>query len=473
MARRSLTIRRRILRIAWAAGLALAGASDGTPSAAEAAPAAPPEAAVPAAGALSAEALDELVAPIALYPDELLSIVLAGATEPLQIVQAARFLEAREKNPKLEADPDWDPAVVSLLNYPEVVDKLNADLDWTSRLGDAVSDHQEAVMESVQQVRARAEAAGNLETTEQVVVEQQQDVIVVRSADPEIVYVPSYDPQVIYVPQPAPVVSYAPRPCYWCPAATFGISMATGFAVGMTTAWMFDWHHHAIGWGPGWGGGWGGRDIDIDRNVNIDRGDVHIDNSIHNNNTWKSNKNKNKPGKGQGGQGANRPGGGDRPGMGGGNRPGGGDKPGMGSRPGGGDRPGGGGRPETKPAKRPGSGSATARPSTRPGSGSSGTARPGGQGGKSQSSLGSYQRGRDTVKQSQRGAQSRQHSAGKASGSLDRGGSSARSKSSFGGYQSASRSKASSSRGHASRGGGGGHRGGGGGGGGRGGGGRR
>ena len=211
----------------------------------------------PAADLLSAEQLDELVAPIALYPDELLSIVIAGSTQPIQIVQAARFLDAHKKNPKLEPNADWDPAVLSLLNYPEVVDKLNGDLDWTSRLGDAVNNQQDDVMEAVQQVRARAQAAGNLKSTDQVVVEQQQQVIVVRSADPEVVYVPSYNPQVIYAPSPAPVVTYAPRPCYWCPAATFGISMATGFAMGMTTAWMFDWHHHSIGWGPGWGGGWG------------------------------------------------------------------------------------------------------------------------------------------------------------------------------------------------------------------------
>src|SRR5262245_11032691 len=87
---------------------------------------------------LGADDLAELVGPIALYPDDLVAIVLPASTYPLQVVQAARFLEDRKKNPKLEADKNWDDSIVALLNYPEAVKLMNDDLDWTWKLGDAV-----------------------------------------------------------------------------------------------------------------------------------------------------------------------------------------------------------------------------------------------------------------------------------------------------------------------------------------------
>ena len=112
---------------------------------------------------LSAEQLGELVAPIALYPDDLLAIVLPAASYPIQIVQAARFLEARENDPELKPDEQWDDAIIALLNYPEVIQLLNDDLDWTWRLGQAVLIQEPALIAAVADFRERVRIAGNLD----------------------------------------------------------------------------------------------------------------------------------------------------------------------------------------------------------------------------------------------------------------------------------------------------------------------
>ncbi len=113
---------------------------------------------------LSSVDLEELVGPIALYPDDLLAIVLPAAAYPLQIVDAARFLEALEDDPSLEPDPDWDDSVVALTNYPEVIELLNDDIDWTWRLGEAVVSQQADVVAAIETFRDRAYAAGNLKS---------------------------------------------------------------------------------------------------------------------------------------------------------------------------------------------------------------------------------------------------------------------------------------------------------------------
>src|SRR6185312_8135723 len=115
-------------------------------------------AAAPAATVLGPEELRKLVAPIALYPDELLAVVLPASTNPLQVVQAQRYLDKRKADQKLQPNSEWDPAVLALLNYPEVVSKLNADLDWTESLGNAVIDQQKDVMDMIQQIRAETYA---------------------------------------------------------------------------------------------------------------------------------------------------------------------------------------------------------------------------------------------------------------------------------------------------------------------------
>ena len=188
---------------------------------------------------LSKENLEKLVAPIALYPDDLVAIVLPASTYPIQIVQASRFLEKRKSDPKLEPDKNWDTSVLGLLNYPEVVDKMNADLEWTSELGNAVVNQQEDVMEAIQQFRNRAYAAGNLSSNDKLVIEQKKEIIVIQSASPEVIYVPSYNPTTVVVHQSSPYPYYysAPYPYYYRPAAAFWTGMFVGAAVSYGLSW--------------------------------------------------------------------------------------------------------------------------------------------------------------------------------------------------------------------------------------------
>jgi len=223
------------------------------------------QAAVPA---LSADDLRTLVAPVALYPDELLAIVLPASTNPLQVVQAARFLEKQKADPSLKPDPNWDPAIIALLNYPQVIKQLNDDLDWTEQLGNAVMDQQEDVLNAIQAARADANNAGYLKSNDQQVVVNDNDNITIQSTQPDVVYVPTYDPQTVvtnnYVSYPPPVYS-DPYPAYYAPGATF----FAGAIVGATFAYAFDWDDDDIDIDCCDGG-------DINNDINIDRGDVNI-----------------------------------------------------------------------------------------------------------------------------------------------------------------------------------------------------
>ena len=143
--------------------------------------------------------LDALVGPIALYPDDLVAIILPASTSPLQIVQADRYLDKRKTDPKLPIDANWDDPVKSLLNYPDIVKKMSADLDWTSALGEAVVSDQAAVLEAVQSFRRRAQAAGNLKSDDKQVVTAQKETIIIQPADPQVIYVPQYNPSTVVV----------------------------------------------------------------------------------------------------------------------------------------------------------------------------------------------------------------------------------------------------------------------------------
>src|SRR6185369_17859464 len=134
--------------------------------------------------------LDKLVGPIALYPDDLVAIILPASTNPLQIVQADRFLEKRKKDPKAPIDDSWDDSVKSLVNYPEVIKQMSSDLDWTAALGEAVVADQGAVLDAVQAFRRKAQSAGNLKTDSKQVVEVEKEIIKIVPADPQVVYVP-------------------------------------------------------------------------------------------------------------------------------------------------------------------------------------------------------------------------------------------------------------------------------------------
>ena len=204
--------------------------------------------------AFSQQELDQMLAPIALYPDSLLSQIMMAATYPLEVVEAARWSRA---NPSLNgdqavraADPfNWDPSVKSLLAFPQILYTMDENLAWMQRLGDAFLDQQPQVMDTVQNLRQRAYAAGNLRSTDQIRVEQQGPVFAVEEANPQDVYVPYYDPTVVYGPWrwPAyPPFFWAPWPGYYAsPGYAFawgiGIRVGAGFFFG-----AFDWSHRHV-----------------------------------------------------------------------------------------------------------------------------------------------------------------------------------------------------------------------------------
>jgi uncharacterized membrane protein YgcG len=240
----------------------------------------PPEAAAaPQGPTFKPEEIEQLVAPIALYPDPLLAQVLMACTYPLEVVAAARWQQQNStlKDKALEdalQQQTWDPSVKSLTAFPSVLTMLNEKLDSTQKLGDAFLAQQSDVMDAVQRLRVKAEAAGNLKSNEQqkVTVEQapvnvQQNVTVqgqaappptvikIEPAQPQVVYVPTYNPTVVYGPWPYP--GYPPY--YYYPpgyvATTAVISFGVGLAVGA-----------ALWGGCSWGGYGGHNDVNI--NVN-------------------------------------------------------------------------------------------------------------------------------------------------------------------------------------------------------------
>ena len=191
---------------------------------------------------LSQTELQELVGPIALYPDDLLAIVLPASTYPLQLVQAQRFLEDREEDPSLAPDDAWDDSVIALLNYPEVLELLNADLDWTWRLGEAVVAQQPDVVSAVESFRDRAYAAGNLQSDSHQTVARNDGVIEITPVEDDIIYVPYYEPERVVIHQARPVYHYYPRayPVYYYPYP-IGYAFDNGFFWGVTTAFTVGW----------------------------------------------------------------------------------------------------------------------------------------------------------------------------------------------------------------------------------------
>ncbi len=202
--------------------------------------------------AFSQQELDQMLAPIALYPDPLLSQILMASTYPLEVVEAARWSRT---NPYLKGDDavrsvqemDWDPSVRSLVAFPQIVQMMDEKLDWTERLGDAFLAQQSQVMDTVQGLRQKAYAAGNLRSNDQIRVNPDGQTIVVEPANPEIIYVPYYDPTVVYGPwwwDDYPPVFWAPWPDYY-----FVSGFAWGFGITITTGFFFgecDWHHHRV-----------------------------------------------------------------------------------------------------------------------------------------------------------------------------------------------------------------------------------
>lgn len=217
----------------------------------------PPEQAQPAR--LTPQQLQQLLAPIALFPDALVAQILAASAYPTQIVEAERFLQ---ENPNLkdaalaaEVDKqDWDPSVKALTQFPSVLANLDKDLSWTSTLGDANLNQPADVMDAIQFLRKKAQEAGNLKSTPQQTVSSEGPNITIQPASPEIVYVPEYDPTLIYgYPFPLWPGFY---PWWFVPGPYlyFGVGFAIGpfFGFGWGwPAWGCDWFHRGLIYGGG------------------------------------------------------------------------------------------------------------------------------------------------------------------------------------------------------------------------------
>lgn len=215
-------------------------------------------------GTFNQAQIDQMMAPIALYPDSLLSQVLMASTYPADVADAAKWSKA---NPQQSGDAavravenqPWDPSVKSLVAFPQVLQTMGDKPDWVQNLGDAFLASSKDVLDSAQQLRARARDSGNLKTTEQQTVTVQQEAIIIEPANPQTVYVPLYNPTVVYGTWPYP----AYPPYYWYPPAMYypgyhpGAALATGIAFGIGVAAT------AALWG---GCNWGGGDVNINTN---------------------------------------------------------------------------------------------------------------------------------------------------------------------------------------------------------------
>ncbi len=223
------------------------------------------------AAKLPPEQLDSLVAPIALYPDPMLSQTLVASTYPLEVILLQQWLaQNKGLNEKQLADAvkkqDWDPSIQGLAALPDVVKLLSENIKWTTDLGNAFLAQQSDVMDAVQRMRKKAQDAGNLKSSEQQKVEvktvESKQVIVVEQANPQVVYVPSYNPTVVYG---APLYAYPP--IAYPPPGYYAAGMAISFGVGVAMGAM---------WSGGWGynSGWGGNN-----NVTINNNNNFVNNS--------------------------------------------------------------------------------------------------------------------------------------------------------------------------------------------------
>ena len=410
-------------------------------------------AAAPTQPLLKQAELEQLVAPIALHPDPLLTEILMSSTYPLEVVQADRWAKANKalKGDALTAaleKQSWDDSVKSLVQVPVVLSMMAEQLEWTQKLGDAVLAQQPDLMDAIQSLRNRARANGKLESTKEqkvtVQTEGDKQYVAIEPTSPNEIYVPYYEPAVVYGDWPYP--DYAPY--YFQPPYGYwpGAALATGIAFAGAVA-----VRHAFWGNCNWGGRYistlPSRNVNIGNINNINRGrwehNVDHRHGVRYNNAdvrqkfaktdIQAGREARQDFRGKDGQRVldpgNRPGGGDRPGAGGdrpGAGPGGGDRPGAGgdrpgAGPGGGDRPGaGGGRPGAG-GDRPGAGAPKAgQLPAQKGGGQKAAQRPAQQGGgqkaaqrpAQQPSQRPSQPRRDTAfSHSQSGQAARQHAA--------------------------------------------------------------
>lgn len=233
-------------------------------------PAASQPAAAPGGNRLSPSELEELLGPIALYPDALLANVLAASVYPDEVFAAAAFVGAGNKGPQIDAQ-SWEPPVKAVAQVPDAI-KMMADYrDWTIALGQAYILQAKDVMDVVQILRRKADANGALKTTPQQQVVVQQETVYIKSTDPEIVYVPSYSPSVVYVDNDDSDVVAAG-------VIGFGVGVATGLVLANMDC---NWHGGCVGWGHGGGYYGGNNDITINNNFNrnnINNGNINTGN---------------------------------------------------------------------------------------------------------------------------------------------------------------------------------------------------
>ena len=241
---------------------------------------------------LSQDKLDSLLAPIALYPDQLLTQILMASTYPLDIVEAARFVKANKslKGDALDkavADKKWDPSVQSLTAFPQVLDMMSDKLEWTQQLGDAFLTDEKRVMKTVQGLRQKADAAGNLKSNEQIkVVKEQATIIIIEPAQSTVVYVPSYNPTVVYGVWWAPSYPpyYYPPPPYYYPTGSVAAAGLIGFGLGVAVANNNHWGWSSANWNSG----------SVNVNINNSNNNTFINNNAEyknkvNNGNWNHN----------------------------------------------------------------------------------------------------------------------------------------------------------------------------------------
>jgi hypothetical protein len=258
----------------------LAQTQPATPPAAQASPTPAPE-----APKIPNDQLDSLVSPIALYPDPLLAQTLAASTYPLEVIQLQQWLA---KNPKLKdkaladavAKQNWDPSIQAMAALPDVVKQLAENVAWTSDLGNAFLAQQADVMDAVQRMRAKAQAAGNLKASKEQKVESKQvqgkTIVVIEQADPKVVYVPVYNPAAVYGP---PVYPY---PSIYYPPYVAGGVLAFSAGVAIGAAWNGGWGYNC---------GWGNNNVNINVNNNYvnNFNKTNVNNVNRNNSNWQHN----------------------------------------------------------------------------------------------------------------------------------------------------------------------------------------
>jgi uncharacterized protein DUF3300 len=229
----------------------------------------------PTSATPSAKELQQLVAPIALYPDNLVAQILAGSTYPTQVVEAERWVKEHQnlKGSQLAQAVDqqpWDPSIKALAEFPQVLQNMSSNLSWTSALGEAYTSDAHGVMSAIQGLRMDAQHAGNLKSTEQQTVSTQGQTIVIEPANPEVVYVPSYSPEVYGVP----VAAY-PGYSGWGAVAAGAISFGAGMAVGAAFG--------GYGWGwNSWGANWHGGNVTYNRNTFVSNSNTFANRNLTN-----------------------------------------------------------------------------------------------------------------------------------------------------------------------------------------------